>query len=140
MNAVLLDTQVLVWSLFKDPRLSDKALRWIDECEQVFVSVASIYEIDFKRRDPGRLRARDALLQRMPANMPANLPRLGFTLVPVDAEVAWQAARLPIDHGDPWDRILLAQAIELDVPLVSADQALLRSAEAHQKTAGVIVF
>ena len=140
MNAVLLDTQVLVWSLFKDTRLSANALKWIDDCEQVFVSVASIYEIDFKRRDPARLRARDGLLQRMPANMPANLPRLGFTLVPVDAEVAWQAARLPIDHGDPWDRILLAQAIELDIPLVSADQALLRSAETHRKTAGVIVF
>lgn len=140
MNAVLLDTQVLVWSLFKDIRLSANALKWIDGCEQVFVSVASIYEIDFKRRDPTRLRARDGLLQRMPANMPANLPRLGFTVVPVDAEVAWQAARLPIDHGDPWDRILLAQAIELDIPLVSADQALLKSAETHQKTAGVIVF
>lgn len=137
---MLLDTQVLVWSLFKDTRLSANALKWIDGCEQVFVSVASIYEIDFKRRDPKRLRARDGLLQRMPANMPANLPRFGFTVVPVDAEVAWQAARLPIDHGDPWDRILLAQAIELDIPLVSADQALLRSAETHQKTAGVIVF
>jgi PIN domain nuclease of toxin-antitoxin system len=140
LNAVLLDTQVLVWSLFKDIRLSANALKWIDECEQVFVSVASIYEIGFKRRDPKQLRARDGLLQRMPANMPANLPRLGFTVMPLDAEVAWRAARLPIDHGDPWDRIILAQAIALDVPLVSADQALLRSAEAHQRTAGVIVF
>jgi PIN domain nuclease of toxin-antitoxin system len=140
LNAVLLDTQVLVWSLFKDARLSVNALGWIDGCEQVFVSVASIYEIDFKLRDPKRLRAQDGLLQRMPANMPANLPRLGFTVLPLDAEVAWRAARLPIDHGDPWDRILLAQATELDVPLVSADQALLRSAEAHQKTVGVIVF
>lgn len=137
---ILLDTQVLVWSLFKDPRLSSQAAELIDISDEVFVSVVSIYEIDFKRRDPKRLRASDHLLQRMPRNMPANLPRLGFTVLPIDADVAWRAAWLPFDHGDPWDRILVAQALELDVPLISADQTLRRHTEKHQKTNGLIVF
>ncbi|WP_296169522.1 type II toxin-antitoxin system VapC family toxin [uncultured Brevundimonas sp.] len=137
---VLIDTQILIWSLFKDARLSDRGIELVDLSDKVFVSVASIYEIDFKRRDPKRLRASDSLLQRMPNNMPANLPRFGFTLLPINAEVSWRAARLPFDHGDPWDRIIVAQALELDVPLVSADKVLLRETEAHARTRGLIVF
>lgn len=137
---VLLDTQVLVWSLFKDKRLSTDAAAWINDADKAFVSVASIYEIDFKRRDPGRLRAKDNLLQRMPANMPANIPALGYILLPINADDVWRAARLPIDHGDPWDRILLAQAMTRDLRLVSADSTLRCLADAHSKTRGIVVF
>lgn len=137
--SVVIDTHVLIWSLFNLPELTPSARGWIEDAPEVFVSVASIYEIDFKRRG-NRLRSRDAYLRRMPANMPAALPSFGYTLLPVDAETAWVAARLPIDHGDPWDRILLAQALIRDVPLVSADDRLRASAERHSKTTGVIVF
>ena len=137
---VLIDTQILIWSLFKDGRLSDRGIELVDLSDNVFVSVASIYEIDFKRRDPKRLRASDSLLQRMPKNMPASLPRLGFTLLPISAEISWRAARLPFDHGDPWDRIIVAQALDLDVPLVSADKLLKRETESYAQTRGLIVF
>ncbi len=140
MSSVLIDTQILVWSLFKDRRLSALAEDLVDTSDRVFVSVASIYEIDFKRRDRRRLRAQDALLLRMPDDMPANLPKLGFTILPIDAELAWRAARLPIAHGDPWDRFLLCQSLILGVPLVSADQALRDKADAHPKTRGIVVF
>lgn len=140
MSGVLIDTHVLLWVLFNDPRLSAPALQRIEAAEDVFVSVVSIYEIDFKRRDTDRLRARDHFLQRMPQDMPAALPSLGFKVLPIDAETAWLAARLPLDHGDPWDRILLAQAMRLGAPLISADQTLTAIANAQSSTAGVIVF
>ncbi|WP_299172829.1 type II toxin-antitoxin system VapC family toxin [uncultured Brevundimonas sp.] len=139
--AILLDTQALIWALFDDPRLSDQISKLIADSDIAYVSVASIYEIDFKRRDPARARAaRDDLLLRMPPDLPAFLPGLDYVLLPIDAEVAWRAARLPIDHGDPWDRIILTQAMLLGVPLISADRALARAASAHPDTAGVIVF
>lgn len=137
---VLLDTQVLIWALFKDKRLSSVAAELIDIADEVFVSVVSIYEIDFKRHRPQRLKASDGLLQRMPRNMPSNLPRLGYTVIPVDAEAAWRAASLPFSHGDPWDRILVAQALILDVALVSADQTLRKHVDGHQLTRGLIEF
>ena len=139
MSAVLLDTHALVWSLLEPGLLSKDALACIKGSEIVYASVASIYEIDFKRA-AGRLRQGDGLLSRMPANMPGVLPMLGLTLLPLDAESAWRAARLPIKHGDPWDRILVAQALVLDVPLISRDVALTAATQTHPKTAGVIVY
>jgi PIN domain nuclease of toxin-antitoxin system len=56
--------------------------------------------------------------------MPGSLPQLGLTVLDVTADVAWRAARLPLIHKDPWDRLLVAQAMSLDAPLVSVDAAL----------------
>jgi len=135
-----LDTQVLIWWLHEERRLSREAFTLISDSDQLLVSVASLYEIDFKRRDPARLRAGDRLLRAMPDDMPRALPELGMHLVSLDAATAWHAANLPMDHGDPWDRILLAQALILRVPLVSADQGLRAAAEADMKSRGVIIF
>ena len=58
----------------------------------------------------------------------------------VAAIIAWRAARLPIDHPDPWDRILVAQAMALDAPLISNDKTLRASVDGQPGTHGVIVF
>lgn len=139
MSGVLLDTHVLIWSLFDHPNLTTSARTWIDPSQPIYVSAVTLYEIDNKRRCGGS-RASDALLHRMPTNMPAALPQLGFTLLPMAPDIAWRAANLPIDARDPWDRILVAQALALDVPLISADAPLRVSTERHQKTADVIAF
>lgn len=127
MTAVLLDTHTLMWWLFDSPRLSNTALQIIDEADAVYVSAASLYEIDSKRRFP-RARSRDVALMRMPRDMPTALPVLGLRLLDISVEVAWRAANLAMDHGDPWDRILIAQAQALNVPLVSCDKALVAQA------------
>lgn len=139
MSGVLLDTHVLIWSLFDQPQMTPSSRSWIDPSEPIYVSAVSIFEVDNKRRRGGS-RAADALLQRMPRNMPAALPELGFTVLAIDSGVAWRAANLPIDARDPWDRILVAQALALDVPLVSADVPLRESTQQHRQTSGVIVF
>ena len=127
MNRVLIDTHVLVWSLF-ERRLSPAAHTLVDEAEQSLVSAVSIYEIDAKRRVGGQRRATVDDLHFLPADLTSILPGLGYTLIDITPRQAWMAANLPIPHGDPWDRILLAQARDLDVPLISADAVLRRHA------------
>ncbi len=116
-----------MWWLFDSPLLSKTARQLIDESDHACVSAVSIYEIDFKRRDE-RGRGRNDFLLRMPADMPRVLPTLGLQLLDVTPQVAWRAARLPIEHSDPWDRFLVAQALELNIPLISADRVLLAQA------------
>lgn len=124
---MLIDTHVLVWSLF-ERRLPDTAHAVIDRAEQALVSAASIYEIDAKRRMGAQRRATADGLHRLPPDLTSVLPGLGYTLIDITPRQAWLAANLSIPHGDPWDRILLAQARDLGVPLVSADTVLLRHA------------
>ena len=124
MRPVLLDTHALVWAMKLPELLSDRARNRIERAETVYVSAASIYEIDSKRRYANQARSRSRGLSRMPANMPGTLPLLGYTLLDITADIAWRAANFPMDHGDPWDRILIAQAKLLQIPLVSCDETL----------------
>jgi len=78
------------------------------------VSAATVWEIEVKRR-AGRLRAPDELL--------ADLHTAGFATIPVTPEDAVAAAALPMHHRDPFDRMLVAQAIRLDATIVSRDAA-----------------
>lgn len=99
-------------------------MRFMNDADTLLVSAATIYEIDSKRRR--KLRGGDSLLARMPQNMPATLPLLGFELLPITPEIAWEAARLDIEHADPWDRIIVAQARAMSVPLITGDAELHR--------------
>lgn len=120
---LLLDTHVLMWWLIEPSRLSGLAKGAIERADQVWVSAASIYEIDIKRQDD-RFRGRDNILINMPNDMPQTLPSLGLLLLEITPQDAWQAGRLPLHHRDPWDRILVAQARRLGASLVSRDQML----------------
>jgi PIN domain nuclease of toxin-antitoxin system len=139
VKPVLLDTHTLIWVLFKRPEMSASAWDWINDADDVYVSVVSIYEIDYKRLRGGT-RANDSFLMRMPANMPKSLPSLGFKLIDISADTAWRAATLPIEHSDPWDRMLVSQAIGLNAVLVSADRPLKAAVDRQQATSGVVVF
>jgi PIN domain nuclease of toxin-antitoxin system len=122
---VLVDTKALIWWLLEPRHLSIIGRSAIQQADEVFVSAVSIYEVDYKReklRSSGHLA--NSILARMPRNMPGSLPQLGLTVLDVTADVAWRAARLPLIHKDPWDRLLIAQAMSLDAPLVSVDAAL----------------
>lgn len=122
---VLVDTNALIWWLLEPQHLSIIGHSAIEQADEVFVSAVSIYEVDYKReklRSSGDLA--NSILARMPRNMPGSLPQLGLTVLDITADVAWRAARLPLIHKDPWDRLLVAQAMSLDAPLVSVDAAL----------------
>ncbi len=111
---LLLDSHALLWMLADEPKLSDTARALIlDEENEVFYSPVSLYELLFKA-SRGRLPPEAMHLPE--AARTSGLEELGLT-----APHLVRAARLDWEHGDPWDRILLAQAILEDMDLISAD-------------------
>lgn len=114
---LLLDTHVLLWSLAGSPRLSSTAREAIvDAANDVFVSAASMWEASIKR-SVGKLRFETA---KILAEMEFN----GFRELPITARHALAAGDLPLHHKDPFDRMLVAQAIAEGLTLVTSDSAL----------------
>ena len=113
---LLLDTQVLVWCLAADRRLRNAARQAIeDDGNRVWVSAASAWEIEIKAA-LGKLRVPDDLLTQMTA--------IRFDELPVRIKHALFLRRLPALHRDPFDRILIAQALCEGLTLVTADPVL----------------
>jgi PIN domain nuclease of toxin-antitoxin system len=113
---LLLDAHALLWWLADDPQLDAAARRSIaDPLTGVLVSAATVWEIEVKRA-AGRLRA--------PAPLLDAIRETGMDTLPVTAVDAVTAAGLPMHHGDPFDRMLVAQAQRLDALIVSRDRAL----------------
>jgi PIN domain nuclease of toxin-antitoxin system len=116
---LLLDTHTLVWAAVETRRLSRRARDLIADPENDrFVSAASAYEIEYKRD-------RDLSLARLPQNLDELSDRLVFDWLPIEYDHAVQAGRLPRHHGDPWDRVIVAQALADDLTFISADDTLL---------------
>jgi PIN domain nuclease of toxin-antitoxin system len=112
---LLLDTHALIWWLIGDPALSGSARSCIaDDDNDVFVSAASGWEIATKFR-LGKLPRAAALA----ADVAGVLAGQGFGELPVTLRDAQLAGELPGDHRDPFDRMLVAQAILADLTLVS---------------------
>ena len=113
MARLLLDTHVLLWSLDDSPVLSRRLRGQLEDPENdVFVSAASGWEIAVKRA-LGKLRA--------PDDLEASVREQGFTLLPITFHHAEQAGALPPHHGDPFDRMLIAQAQIEGLVLVTRD-------------------
>ena len=117
---VLLDTHTLLWAALAPHFLSSKASRIInDEANTVFVSAASAWEIATKVRIgklPGAEKFEREFLERVEL--------AGYTLLPIDAATALRAGRFTGDHRDPFDRMIAAQAIAADIPVLSKDPKL----------------
>jgi PIN domain nuclease of toxin-antitoxin system len=112
---LLLDAHVLLWWLADDPTLAAAARAAIaDPANDAVVSVATIWEIEIKRA-LGKLTAPDGLVDAVEASEFGSLP-----IIAIDAE---RAARMPPHHRDPFDRMLVAQAIRLEAAIVSRDAA-----------------
>jgi PIN domain nuclease of toxin-antitoxin system len=118
VKQLLLDTNVALWLLFGDrARVSDTAVETLENDEnEVALSAASVWEIAIKR-SLGKLSVADGWA--------AALRRLGFEPLPVTALHAEAVEQLPWHHRDPFDRLLVAQAIVERRVLVSADRRLL---------------
>ena len=117
----LLDTQVYLWFLVDSGRLSKKARSALDGAEQLFVSAASVWEAAIKQAI-GKLAVETA-------DLVAGIERSGFTELPVTASHAARVATLPHHHRDPFDRLLIAQAIVEPLHLLTADPGLAQYSE-----------
>jgi PIN domain nuclease of toxin-antitoxin system len=112
---LLLDTAALIWFLAGDKALSRRARTAIEAADaDVLVSAVSGYEIELKRRLGKRMPS-------LPADLGAPLRATGFRLLPISFDHACAAGRLTLEHKDPWDRLLIAQAQIEQVPIASPD-------------------
>ena len=113
----LLDTHAFLWWLADSGRLSDSARRTIaDETNDIVVSAASAWEITTKYR-LGRLPEGDVAA----FDVAGSIARQGFEELTIGVADAERAGRLPGPHRDPFDRMLIAQALAHDLAVVSVD-------------------
>jgi PIN domain nuclease of toxin-antitoxin system len=112
---VLLDTHALIWWANNHPRLSSGAREIIASLQsEVFVSAASAWELTTKVR-LGKLPEAAVFA----ADFVANVQRLGFRQLAITLDHGQRAGFLPGSHRDPFDRILIAQSLAENMPLVS---------------------
>ncbi len=113
---LLLDTHVFLWAVSGSRKLNARWRNTLDSASAVFVSAVSILEIAIK--------VRLGKLQADPAALVEAIDASGFIELPVSARHAAKVAELPALHPDPFDRLLVAQAVCEPLLLVTADAAL----------------
>jgi PIN domain nuclease of toxin-antitoxin system len=112
---LLLDAHALLWWLGDDETLQADARAAIaSPANDVLVSAATVWEIEIKRA-LGKLEAPDGLVDAIEAS--------ALEALPITLEDAERASRLAPHHRDPFDRMLVAQAMRLDAVIVSRDDA-----------------
>ena len=112
---LLLDTHAFVWAIARSRLLSRRAVNLIQDTDNlVLVSAVSAYEIEFKR-------SRDPALAALPADLNEAVDLQGFEWLPVSPIHAVAAGRLPRLSGDPFDRILAAQALTENATILTRD-------------------
>ena len=115
---VMLDTHALIWALEGSTRLSKRARGIIEDTDNdVLVSAVSAWEIAIKK-SIGRLRVPDDLV--------AAIDDAGFLRRPLGFAEAGRLESLPRHHHDPFDRMLVAHALEEGVPIVTRDPLMAR--------------
>lgn len=116
---LLLDTHAFLWWLAGDTRLPVTARRAIQDADNVIVSAATAWEITTKHR-LGKLREAAAVAE----DVAAAIAGQSFEELSISVDDAVRAGRLPGPHRDPFDRMLVAQALSRNLTLVSIDKAL----------------
>ncbi|NET00111.1 MAG: type II toxin-antitoxin system VapC family toxin [Sphaerospermopsis sp. SIO1G1] len=114
----LIDTHTFIWYVTDDSRISNQVLEVInDENNQIFLSIASIWEIGIKH-GLGKLNFNVPFETFITQQMSIN----DFILLDIKITHITVVAKLPFHHRDPFDRILIAQAIVENIPIISADR------------------
>ena len=118
---VLIDTHYVLWAAINSKRMEAWARKLLADLDnEILVSAASVYEISLKVRH-GRLP--EAV--RFESDLNVNIENgLGYTLLPLEPASMMRAARFEHLHADPFDRMIAAQAIENNLPLLSTDPKL----------------
>jgi PIN domain nuclease of toxin-antitoxin system len=114
---ILVDTHVLLWSVFQTTFLPKNARTLLeDPSNQLFFSTVNLWEITIKRAQ-GRPE-----FQVDPRPLRESLLRDGYTEIVVTSEHAMSVGQLPMIHRDPFDRLLIAQASVEGLVLLTADR------------------
>ena len=111
MTGLLLDTHIVLWWLADDPTLAADLKDRLDHEPDIYVSAATIWEVAIKQ----------ALGKLKPDDLPERIRDSGFRHLNITAAHVIAAARLPLLHRDPFDRMLIAQAGAEQLTLVTRD-------------------
>ncbi len=110
---LLLDSHSLLWALHAPNRMRSEAVAMITDARRgVYFSAASAWELELKAAK-GKL--------ELPTNWLAVAESTGFLQIPVTASAAQASARLPWHHTDPFDRLLIAQAMDHGLRVATRD-------------------
>jgi PIN domain nuclease of toxin-antitoxin system len=117
---ILLDTNIFIWINSSPEQITGRALALLSDTNNVlFLSMASIWEMQIKTQ-LGKLKLNASIPELLEVQQRDNdLQILGISLNHI-----WSLAALPSHHRDPFDRMLIAQAIVEDLALISSDTAL----------------
>lgn len=111
--SLLLDSHALLWAMDDSARLGAQARAALAaERDEIAISAATIWELGIKR-------ARGGLT--LPDDFVAKVVEAGFRILVADPALCWKAAHLPPHHGDPFDRLIIAQALEASMTIMTSD-------------------
>ncbi len=113
----LIDTQIFIWALENNPRLSKKAISLLTNGDNsIFISIATLWEIAIKV-SIGKLELTQSLEEII-----RRLPETGIAVFAIEPKHILGLEKLPFFHRDPFDRIIIAQAIAENMEVISSDE------------------
>ena len=114
----IIDTQAFIWYATGDKQLSKIALEIIESDATRYISIASIWEMAIKH-NIGKLTFEVPFDELISNQLAIN----GYEILPLELAHVFHLTNLPLFHKDPFDRILIAQAMSENIPIVSIDPA-----------------
>lgn len=116
MSHFLLDTHTFIWLTEDSPSLPNDLREMIDAADLVYVSIASLWEISIK------LKIGKLSLKQSYESIGQTVANSDILLLPIAFEDTAQLLNLPLHHNDPFDRILIAQAINHSLVVIGTDK------------------
>jgi len=118
---LLIDTHIFIWAVMDNEKLGSRARRIILDATKVFVSAISVWEIAIK--------VKIGKLEGDPNEFADAIAKSGFRELPISAHHAARVHELPLCHRDPFDRVLIAQALSESLRFLTADGMLSQYSE-----------
>ena len=121
-QVIVLDTHVWVWRVSNSAKLSKRMRAKLEKARGLGVPAIACWEV-------AMLEAKRRLALAQPARVWIELALAspGISLLPLDPEIAWLSMNLPGDfHGDPADRMIVATALHLGLPLATVDKQIIQ--------------
>ncbi len=116
---ILLDTQAFLWIIADAPELSKKAKNiFLDQENDLFLSLASIWEMAIKL-SLGKLKLKQPVEKFLPAQLQEN----SIFQLDISFRHVVGVTSLPFHHRDPFDRLIISQAVQENLPILSSDEA-----------------
>ena len=115
---LLIDTHVFLWAVMTPEKLTERARSiFLDPQAELLISIATPWEMAIKT-SVGKLQNGAVIL----ANFESRLASGGYRVLETSVKHTIQSGLLPRHHKDPFDRLLIAQALDLDLPILSSDE------------------